>query len=211
MMRLKYRLRTKSTQELVKLSQSGMNEAIEFVIEKFYPMVIKIVNQYYGQWSEQEDLVQNGLVGLIKAIYYYKEEKSNFSTFAWKSVDSEIKSFLTYLNRRKHKILTDSLKVDMLLEDESEDKDSDFGYDPTLLDEYLYDDLMNKISVVLDREELDLLDMYIQKISYFEMAESIGKNSKYVDNSIQRIKQKVRPILEDYRHIRAVVSKIERM
>lgn len=211
MIRLKYHLRTRSTQELIKLSQSGMNEAVEFVIEKFYPMVVKIASQYYGQWSDPEDLVQNGLVGLIKAIYYYKADKSNFSTFAWKSIDSEMKSFLTYLNRRKHKILTDSLKVDLLLEDESEDKNLDFGYDPTLLDEYLYDDLMNKISVVLDQEEFELLEMYVEKTSYDEMAKTIGKNSKYIDNSLQKIKQKVRPILEDYRHIKSIVFKTERM
>uniref|UniRef100_A0A7V3RDS0 Sigma-70 family RNA polymerase sigma factor n=1 Tax=Mesoaciditoga lauensis TaxID=1495039 RepID=A0A7V3RDS0_9BACT len=210
-MRLKYRLRNKSTQELIKLSQSGVKEAVNFVIEKFYPMVVKISNQYYGEWSEQEDLIQNGLVGLIKAIYYYKEDKSNFSTFAWKSIDSEIKSFLTYLNRRKHRILTDSLKVDLFADEESDDKNVDVGYEPSLLDGYFYDELMMDLSKILDDEELRLLEMYVQKVPYKEMAESIGKNVKYVDNSLQRIKQKAKPVLDEYMLIRTFIFKVERM
>ncbi|BBJ28453.1 RNA polymerase sigma-H factor [Athalassotoga saccharophila] len=211
MMRLKYRLRTRSTRELVKLAQSGVKEAADFIVEQFYPMVVKIAGQYYGQWSDQDDLIQNGLVGLIKAIYYYKEDKSTFSTFAWKSVDSEMKSFLTYLNRRKHRILTDSLKVDLLLEEESEDKSSDIGYEPTLIDEYLYEDLMSEISSVLDENEFELFKMYMQDESYKEMASRIGKNTKYVDNTIQKIKRKIKPVIETHNMIRKIVADIERM
>ncbi len=211
MMRLKYRLRTRSTKELIKLAQSGVKEAADFIVEQFYPMVVKIANQYYGQWSDQDDLIQNGLVGLIKAIYYYKEDKSTFSTFAWKSVDSEMKSFLTYLNRRKHKILTDSLKVDLLLEEESEDKSSDIGYEPTLVDDYLYEDLMSKISSVLDEDEFELFKMYMQDESYKEIADRIGKNAKYVDNTIQKIKRKIKPVIETHKMIRQIVADIERM
>ncbi|WP_161848962.1 sigma-70 family RNA polymerase sigma factor [Athalassotoga saccharophila] len=210
-MRLKYRLRTRSTRELVKLAQSGVKEAADFIVEQFYPMVVKIAGQYYGQWSDQDDLIQNGLVGLIKAIYYYKEDKSTFSTFAWKSVDSEMKSFLTYLNRRKHRILTDSLKVDLLLEEESEDKSSDIGYEPTLIDEYLYEDLMSEISSVLDENEFELFKMYMQDESYKEMASRIGKNTKYVDNTIQKIKRKIKPVIETHNMIRKIVADIERM
>lgn len=211
MMRLKYRLRTRSTKELVMLAQSGIKEAANFIVEQFYPMVVKVASQYYGQWSEQDDLIQNGLVGLIKAIYYYKEDKSSFSTFAWKSVDSEMKSFLTYLNRRKHKILTDSLKVDLLLEEESEDKSVDIGYEPTLLDEYLYEDLISKIFSVLEADEFELFKMYMQSESYKSMAQKIGKNTKYVDNAIQKIKRKVKPVLEMHEKIKRMIAEIERM
>ncbi|WP_428013713.1 sigma-70 family RNA polymerase sigma factor [Athalassotoga sp.] len=211
MMRLKYRLRTRTTRELVKLAQSGVKEAADFIVEQFYPMVVKIAGQYYGQWSDQDDLIQNGLVGLIKAIYYYKEDKSTFSTFAWKSVDSEMKSFLTYLNRRKHKILTDSLKVDLLLEEESEDKSPDIGYEPALIDEYLYEDLMSAISSVLNEDEFELFKMYMQDESYKEIADRIGKNTKYVDNTIQKIKRKIKPVIETHKMIRKIVADIERM
>ncbi|HEU23998.1 MAG: RNA polymerase subunit sigma-70 [Mesoaciditoga sp.] len=210
-MRLKYRLRTRTTRELVKLAQSGVKEAADFIVEQFYPMVVKIAGQYYGQWSDQDDLIQNGLVGLIKAIYYYKEDKSTFSTFAWKSVDSEMKSFLTYLNRRKHKILTDSLKVDLLLEEESEDKSPDIGYEPALIDEYLYEDLMSAISSVLNEDEFELFKMYMQDESYKEIADRIGKNTKYVDNTIQKIKRKIKPVIETHKMIRKIVADIERM
>jgi RNA polymerase sporulation-specific sigma factor len=115
------------------------------------------------------------------------------------------------LNRRKHRILTDSLKVDLFADEESDDKNVDVGYEPSLLDGYFYDELMMDLSKILDDEELRLLEMYVQKVPYKEMAESIGKNVKYVDNSLQRIKQKAKPVLDEYMLIRTFIFKVERM
>lgn len=211
MIRLKYKLRTKQTDELVRLAQEGVREAMNFVVERFYPMVIKISGQYYTEWTEREDLVQNGLVGVLKAIFYYKEGKSSFSSFAWKSIDSEIKSFLTYLNRKKNKILTDSLKVDILNEEGTEDKSIDMSYESSALSEYFYERFTESCAEILDSEESDLWDMYTQKVSYKEMAVKLGKTTKYIDNSLQRIKQKIKPVISLYKTIHSYISGAERM
>ncbi len=208
MLHLKFKLRTKSTLELVKLSQEGIRESVDFVVERYYPMVLKISSKYYTEWGEREDLVQNGLVGILKAIYYYKEGKSSFTSFVWKSIDSEIKSFLTYLNRRKNKMLTDSLKVDLLSNEASEDKTLDIGYEPNTLDEYIFEEFMKECKSILTDEEMKVFEMYIQHISYKEISACIGKSTKYVDNSLQKIKKKISSTVDIYRRIRMYISSI---
>ncbi|HCF37727.1 MAG TPA: RNA polymerase subunit sigma-70, partial [Thermosipho africanus] len=61
---IKYNLRGKRIEKLVELAQSGLKEALELIIEKYYPMVIRISSKYYAPWAEFEDIVQNGLIGL---------------------------------------------------------------------------------------------------------------------------------------------------
>lgn len=206
MLHLKFKFRTKSTLELVKLSQEGIRESVDFVVERYYPMVLKISSKYYSVWGEREDLIQNGLVGILKAIYYYKEGKSSFTSFVWKSIDSEIKSFLTYLNRRKNKMLTDSIKVDLLNDKNSEDKAPDVGYEPNMLDEYIFEEFMKECRNILTDEEMKIFEMHIQHVPYKEISRCIGKNSKYVDNSLQRIKKKLKATVDIYKKIRMYIS-----
>ncbi len=202
MLHLKYKFRTKSTLELVKLAQDGVQEATNFVVERYYPMVLKISNKYYTQWGEKDDLIQNGLVGILKAIYYYKFGKSSFTSFVWKSIDSEIKSFLTYLNRRKNKMLTDSIKVDMLIDESVEDKLSDFGYEQNMTDGYMLEEFMKECEKVLSDEEFEIFEMYLQHVPYKEISKVAKRNTKYVDNTLQKVKKKVESIVKTYKLIR---------
>ncbi len=208
MLHLKFKLRTKSTLELVKLSQNGVRESVDFVVERYYPMVLKISSKYYTEWGEREDLIQNGLVGILKAIYYYKEGKSSFTSFVWKSIDSEIKSFLTYLNRRKNKMLTDSLKVDLLSDEMYEDKTMDVGYETHTLDEYIFEEFMKECENVLTEEEMKIFEMYLQHVSYKEISSCMKKSVKYVDNSLQKIKKKIGSIVDIYKKIRMYISAV---
>ncbi len=198
MLHLKYKFRTKPTLELVRLAQTGVKEAVNFVVERYYPMVVKISGKYYSEWAEKEDLIQNGLVGVLKAIYYYKEGKSSFNSFVWKSVESEIKSFLTYLNRRKNKMLTDSMKVDFYIDENEEDKVLDLGYEPNTFSEYFAEEFMRECKKILDEEEYRVFEMYLQHFSYKDISKSIGKKVKYVDNTLQRVKRKIKPVADFY-------------
>ncbi len=198
MLHLKYKFRTKSTPELVKLAQSGVKEAVNFVVERYYPMVVKISAKYYSEWAEKEDIIQNGLVGILKAIYYYQEGKSSFNSFAWKSIESEIKSFLTYLNRKKNKMLTDSMKVDFYLQENEDDKVLNLGYKPRMFHEYVFEEFLKECKKTLSKEEYHVFEMYLQNFSYKEIANSIGKKVKYIDNTLQRIKRKIERLSSIY-------------
>lgn len=202
MLHLRYKFRTKSTLELVKLAQDGVQEATNFVVERYYPMVLKISGKYYPQWGEKEDLIQNGLVGILKAIYYYKFGKSSFTSFVWKSIDSEIKSFLTYLNRMKNKMLTDSIKLDMLIDENIEDKLSDFGYEQNIMDGYMLEEFMKECREILSDEEFEIFEMHLQRIPYKDISKISKRNTKYVDNTLQKIKRKTEAIVKMYELIR---------
>ncbi|WP_456399389.1 sigma-70 family RNA polymerase sigma factor [Mesoaciditoga sp.] len=202
MLHLKYKFRGKSTAELIRLAQSGIREATDLIVERYYPMVVKISSKYYTEWAEKDDLIQNGLVGILKAIYYYKEGKSSFTSFAWKSIESEIKSFLTYLNRRKNKMLTDSVKIDFLLDENEDDKSLNFGYNQGLFESYIVEEFLNECKNILTEEEYEIFNLYLQHIPYKEIAKLVGKKFKYVDNTLQKIKKRLNPLIKAYGIIR---------
>ncbi|ABV34210.1 MULTISPECIES: sigma-70 family RNA polymerase sigma factor [Pseudothermotoga] len=199
-MNVKYSLRTKRTEELVNLAQSGLKEALDLLVEKFYPMVVKISSKYYAPWAEFQDLVQNGLVGLIKAVYYYQSDKGGFTSFAWTSVESELKSFLTFLNRRKNRMLTDALSVDSITDEESDETGYSFEDAGTsTVRQAVLEIVMEKVNGHLTDLEQGIISMWINGSSYEQIEQELNVNFKKVDNTVQKfkriVKTKIDPLL----------------
>ena len=187
---IKYGLRGKRTEVLVELAQAGLKEALEIIIERYYPMVVKIASNYFATWAEFEDIVQSGLVGLMKAVYYYSPGKSKFSTFAWRSIDSEIKSFLTYLNRKKNQLLSDAISMDSFSdEDEDEEIGYAFGEDEGISKKAIIWYIMDSVMEELSELEKEIFSMWYNGYSYSEISENLDVNQKKVDNTIQKIKR----------------------
>jgi len=190
---MKYRLRTKKTEELVDLAQSGLKEALDLLIEKYYPMVLKISSKYFAPWAEFQDMVQNGLVGFIKAVYYYQSDRSGFTSFAWRSIESEIRSFLTFMNRKKNKMLTDAFSVDSSFGENDEEpsysiQDTSYSTAKTAL----IDIIMERIEKHLDKSESEIVEMWLSGYSYKEIQEAVQVNFKKVDNTIQKVKRVIK-------------------
>ncbi len=199
-MPIKYQLRSKRTEELVELAQSGLNEAVEIILERYYPMVIKISSKYYAPWAEFDDLVQNGLVGLIKATYYYQPDKSGFSSFAWRSIESELKSFLTFLNRKKNKMLTDAVSVDQTSVEESEEPGYSFE-DATVSTQQsaIVEIVLDEVKRYLKDQEQEIVELWTNGESYEEIGKKLNVEFKKIDNTIQKFKrvarEKINPLL----------------
>lgn len=199
-MNIKYRLRTKKIEELVNLAQAGLKEALDLLVEKYYPMVMKISSKYYAPWADFQDLVQNGLVGLIKAVYYYQPDKSGFSSFAWRSIESELKSFLTFLNRKKNRMLTDAVSVDLLTSEDSEETGYSFqDVSFSTARQAIASVIMEKIYEFLSDLEIQIIQMWIDGVSYEQIEQELGVNFKKVDNTVQKLKrvlkEKIDPVL----------------
>ncbi len=199
-MSIKYHLRSKRTEELVELAQGGLNEALELIIERYYPMVVKISSNYYAPWAEFDDLVQNGLVGLIKATYYYQADKSGFSSFAWRSIESELKSFLTFLNRKKNKMLTEAMSIDQANVEESEEpgyifEDASVSTQRSAIVEII----LEQVKKHLKDEEREIVELWASGESYDEIGRKLNVEFKKIDNTIQKFKrvarEKTSPIL----------------
>ncbi|MGJ8453926.1 sigma-70 family RNA polymerase sigma factor [Pseudothermotoga sp. U03pept] len=192
-MKIKYHLRTKRTEELVNLAQQGLKEALDLLVERYYPMVVKISSKYYAPWAEFQDLVQNGLVGLIKAVYYYQPDKSGFSSFAWRSVESELKSFITFLNRKKNKMLTEAVSVDLLTSEDSDETGYSFeDLSTSTAHQAIAALIMDTVNEYLTDLEREIVDMWISGASYEQIQSDLNVNFKKVDNTIQKLKRLLR-------------------
>ncbi|ABR29920.1 RNA polymerase sigma70 factor [Thermosipho melanesiensis] len=188
---IKYNLRVKRTEKLVELAQSGLMEALELIIERYYPMVVKISSKYYAPWAEFEDIVQNGLIGLIKAVFYFNFEKSSFNSFAWRSIESEIQTFITYLNRRKNKILSESSSIDVFDEEEGTEQ-ADYSLadkESNIIKTAFIQIIKEKITLYLKDIELDIFEMWLDGYSYKEIEKELNINFKKIDNTIQKVKR----------------------
>ncbi|AMW32159.1 RNA polymerase, sigma 30 subunit, SigH [Fervidobacterium changbaicum] len=193
---IKYALRSKPTEKLVELAQSGLTEAMDLIIEKFYPMVVRIASQFYAPWAEFDDIVQNGLIGLIKAIFYYEPGKSSFTTFAWRSIESEVKTFITYQNRKKNKMLSESTSMDSIFDDVDDEQIDYFVADtaPTtnVVKNAILSIVHEEILESLKDDEIKIFELWLDGHSYKEIEEQVGVNFKKVDNTVQKVKRIIR-------------------
>jgi RNA polymerase sporulation-specific sigma factor len=205
-MSLTYKLRGKREEEIVRLAQQGNKESVDILVNKYYPMVYKISQKYFVQNAEREDIIQNGLVGIMKAIYYFKEGKSKFSSFVWRSVESEIMTFVSQSNRKKHLVLTEATSI------EEQIKDAEgISYEETLenknavlpqvmaLKEKKSNFIRSLLESSMKPKEMEVIDKYLENYSYKEIAALTGYNTKKIDNITQkakRILKKNRELLE---------------
>ncbi|KLO21036.1 RNA polymerase sigma70 factor [Marinitoga sp. 1197] len=188
----KYKLRTLRVESLIKLAQSGDKEAMNMIMVKFEPMIKSIASKYYGAWAEFQDLVQIGFVGLIQGVYSFDENnKTKFSTFAYLNISSEIKSFLTYLNRLKNKVLSDAVSIESMFEDYSEDSDYYFEV-PSETDLYqsvVYNYIFERSIEQMKDLEKNIVKMWLDNNSYDEISDKLNVAKKKVDNTIQKFKK----------------------
>lgn len=200
-----YKLRKMSTEELIEYAQTGTQEAIELIVERYHDMVYKLSQQYYGTWAEKSDIIQNGFVGLLKAIFYYdSEKKTNFNTFAWMNINSEMKTFLTYLNRKKNKMLSESISFEDIIHDTQDDEEGTYFVKKEMQDIYEnpYKDMLvvEKTLDTLKREvseqEFRVFNLFLEKYTYDEIAKKEKMKKKKVDNTIQKCKKNFKGIYE---------------
>ena len=200
-----YKLRKMSTEELIKYAQTGTQEAIELIVERYHDMVYKLSQQYYGTWAEKSDIIQNGFVGLLKAIFYYdSEKKTNFNTFAWMNINSEMKTFLTYLNRKKNKMLSESISFEDIIHDSQDDEEGTYFvkkemqdiYENPYKDKLVVEKTMNMLKREVSEQEFRVFNLFLDKYTYDEIAKSEKMKKKKVDNTIQKCKKNFKSIYE---------------
>ena len=187
-------------EELVKMAQEGSATAEEFLINKYKELARKKSSVYYIMGGDKEDVIQEGMIGIFKAIRVYDENKNaSFRTFAELCINRQIISAIRKANLRKHQILNESLS---LSQEDPSDENSDPLEDrlPASSDEdpeTLM--LMKEIESFLQAEsggifsplEKSVWDKMMEGKDYQQIAAELGRSSKTVDNAIQRIKKKI--------------------
>lgn len=188
-------------------AQNGNISAINYIIDKYKPMVISKSNSYFMKGSDKEDIIQEGMIGLYKAIRDYNEEKTcTFSSFAGICVTRQIITAVKTSTRQKHIPLNSYVSLNKPAyesEGDSERTLSDFidngeqvNPENLVISRENYKVIESKISEVLTPLEEEVLLLYISGKKYVEIAEILNKNSKSVDNAMQRAKKKLEKALK---------------
>ena len=191
-----------SDDELLELRNKKDTDALDFLICKYKDLVNSKVNKYFIIGAEKEDIVQEGLIGLYKAIKDYKPDKQNsFKSFANLCIERQLITAIKSSNRQKHMPLNSYLSLNMTAF-ENEDGNNDTQIvdvlentvieDPldTITKKEYFSSVENVIDSSLSDFEKKVLNRYVQGESYVKIAERLDAPVKSVDNAIQRIRKK---------------------
>ncbi|MGN1326501.1 MAG: RNA polymerase sporulation sigma factor SigH [Clostridia bacterium] len=191
-----------SDEELLEKIKTNDQNALEYLICKYKDLVESKVGKYFIIGAEKEDIVQEGLIGLYKAIKDYKGDKqSSFKSFANLCIERQLITAIKSSNRQKHIPLNSYLSLNMnAYENEDgnnetqimEVLDTNLVEDPldTITKKEYLISVENTIDSALSDFEKKVLNRYIQGESYVKIAEKLDAPVKSVDNAIQRIRKK---------------------
>ena len=188
-----------SDEDLIQVIKSGDKPALEFLINKYKELVNMKVSKFFMVGAEREDIVQEGLIGLFKAIKSYNSEKQNsFKTFANLCIERQLITAIKSCNRQKHMPLNSYLSLNLTAYEDDEDStlldvfDANQTEDPldTITKKEYYQIIENAIDKSLSDFEKQVLNRYMQGESYVQIAEKLDTPVKSIDNAIQRIRKK---------------------
>ena len=197
-------LESLTDEELASLAGMGDLTAANSLVTRYHGFVRMKARGYFLVGADLEDLVQEGMIGLFKAIRDFRHDRqSSFRAFAELCVVRQIITAIKTATRQKHQPLNSYVSIHSASDDDSEDGSEDLlGYeeldDPArqLLFSEELDGVRETLASLLSALEVEVLDMYLEGRSYQEIADSLGRHTKSVDNALQRIKRKVEAHLE---------------
>ncbi len=182
---------------IVKIANEGDESALEYIIYKYKTKVKEISRSYFLIGGDIDDLIQEGMIGLYKAIREYDEQKNdNFSAFASMCIRRQLYTAIRRYQSGRHKILNSSVSLEnKTLEQFSLiETISDKHVDPEEI--YIYnEEIENKKKKAIDLMsdlERKVFELYIEGYSYHDIALMIHKTEKSVNNTVQRIRKKIK-------------------
>lgn len=189
-------------EELIAQLRAGKTEIADYIMEKYKPLVRKKSNAMYLIGGEPEDLIQEGMIGLFKAVRDYNPEKEvSFFTFAEVCISRQLYSALEASNRKKHIPLntyisfsnqeeTDGVNLEMMVTEQT------ISPEQMLIEQEGKREFFDKLEEKLSTMERKVLYLYLEGNNYTQIAELLQKTPKSIDNSLQRIRGKIK-LLKD--------------
>ena len=197
-------------EELIGTYRKGSLDAMTDLIIRYKPLVKNRARLFYLEGGDREDLLQEGMIGLFKAIKEYDAEKeASFATFARLCITRQMLSAIEAAGRKKHMLLNESLSIEQLDEGQIADRVGVAdGPEKIFFEQEDSKLLMENINRNLSKMEKQVLDLYISGMDYLEIADMMGKSGKSIDNALQRIRNKIKKLLTG---IEPVTSSLPRM
>ncbi|WP_243292367.1 RNA polymerase sporulation sigma factor SigH [Bacillus sp. FJAT-47783] len=192
-------------EQIVELVHQGDSDALDFLITKYQNFVRAKARSYFLIGADREDIVQEGMIGLYKAIRDFKEDKlTSFKAFAELCITRQIITAIKTATRQKHIPLNSYVSLDKPIYDEESDRtlmDVITGakvMDPEelIINQEEFDDIELKMGELLSDLERKVLVLYLDGRSYQEISEELNRHVKSIDNALQRVKRKLERYLE---------------
>ena len=187
---------------LVLQCRQGDRAALDVIMEKYKPLVIKKARSMFLIGGETEDLIQEGMIGLFKAVQDFNPEKeASFYCFSKLCIDRQIYSAVTSAGRKKHSPLNGYVSLSDASELEREEQWNQASVpsispEEAIIDRERMEIIREKLDERLSPMELTVMQLFLEGYSYAQMAERLGKKQKSVDNALRRIKAKLQDILD---------------
>ena len=192
-------------EQIVQLAQAGEEPALVYLLNKYKNFVRSKARSYFLIGADHEDIVQEGMIGLFKAIRDFREDRlSSFRAFAELCITRQIITAIKTATRQKHIPLNSYVSLNKPIYDEESDR--------TLLDVITEGYLANPEDVLINREDMSLIEVriaqslsplerqvlakYLQGKSYQEISRDMNRQIKSIDNALQRVKRKLAKIME---------------
>ena len=192
-------------EEVVEAVHNGDSEALDFLIKKYRNFVRAKARSYFLIGADKEDIVQEGMIGLYKAIRDFKEDKlTSFKAFAELCITRQIITAIKTATRQKHIPLNSYISLDKPIFDEESDR--------TLMDVITGAKIMDPEELIINQEEFvqieikmeellsdlerKVLALYLDGQSYQEISEELNRHVKSIDNALQRVKRKLERYIE---------------
>ena len=183
--------------QLQRLAVSGERSAEEELVKRYMQLVRACARPLFLAGGDSEDLIQEGMFGLLSAIKQYDPQNgSSFKTFAEHCIKMRLFSAIKSASRMKHFPLNDGMSLEQLSEESNSQLSAGtevFNRMPEdlILAKESKEELYNALSNCLSKLESKVLDLYLDGLSYQDIASRLGKDTKSVDNAVQRIRHKL--------------------
>ena len=186
---------TCTDEELIARLRAGEREITDYLIDKYKSLVRTRARALYLVGGDHEDLIQEGMLGLFKAVRDYQPGKgASFATFAGLCIDRQMYSAVASSQRQKHQPLNSFVSLSEPVSEQ----------ELRLVDEETPEEIMisrenvigmhERIKERLSKFEYQVLELYLKGYDYTQIAEKLGKQPKAIDNALQRIRSKVREV-----------------
>ena len=187
-------------------AQHGDESAVNTLLTKYKSLVNQIARSYFLTGGDIEDIVQEGMIGLYKAIMHYKDDKAaSFKTFASTCIKHQIQSAVRVASSEKNKVLSSALPIMEQLNSEDDEDSSEIVFpsdlpspDDRILEKERISEIIGKIKKTLSSMELKVLNLYLKGYSYDEISKIGNLSKKSIDNALTRIKNKLAFLKNDY-------------
>jgi RNA polymerase sporulation-specific sigma factor len=192
--------------DLINAAKSGDNLAMEFLLNKYKNFVRMKAKSYFLIGADREDLIQEGMIGLYKAVRDFRADKlSSFRGFAELCVTRQIITSIKTATRQKHIPLNQYISLNKPIYDEDGERTlldvmaSAQMSDPEelVINQETSEDIKSQLQKNLSDLESQVLLSYLEGKSYQEMARDLNRHTKSIDNALQRIKRKIEKNLSE--------------